>query len=54
MRDTMNEYVFTTTDGKTFEMKSEVEQSEWFIDQYYKGGIVRLWINGVEWQEPTA
>lgn len=53
MRDTMNEYVFTTNDGKTFEMKSEQDQSEWFIDNYYSGRISRLWINGVEFEEPT-
>lgn len=53
MRDTRNEYTIITENGETLDLESEFDQSEWFIDNYYKGRITRLWINGVEWQEPT-
>ena len=42
--------------GSTLEIESPLEnevQLDWLIDNYYKGRIVRFWVNGVEWQEPT-
>ena len=53
MRDTRNQYLIQLQDGTTFEVESVEDQSEWFIDNYYKGRISRLWINGEEWKEPT-
>lgn len=55
MNDTKNIYLVQLADGTTFEAESpaDIPQTDWFIDQYYKGTIVRLWINGVEFVEPT-
>jgi hypothetical protein len=56
MQDTKNRYLVQLTDGTTFEAESPtgIPQTEWFIDQYYKGKITRLWINGVEFEEPKS
>ena len=54
MKDTRNIYLVQTSDNQTFEVQSVEDQSEWFIDNYYSGRIARLWINGVEFEEPTA
>jgi hypothetical protein len=54
MKDTRNIYLVQTSDNQTFEVQSVEDQSEWFIDNYYSGRISRLWINGVEFEEPTA
>lgn len=55
MRDTQNHYVIELTNGTTFEVTLPLgeDQSAFYIDQYYKGRISRLWINGEEWLEPT-
>jgi len=58
MRDTMNHYLVEMTNGKTLEIEAPLQDGntdevDWLIDQYYKGRIARLWVNGVEWQEPT-
>lgn len=55
MQDTRNHYIIQMEDGYTFEADTPLEddQSAFFIDNYYKGRIARLWINGVEWKEPT-
>ena len=55
MNDTKNIYLVKLADGTTFEAESpaDIPQTDWFIDQYYKGKIARLWINGVEYVEPT-
>jgi hypothetical protein len=53
MKDTRNIYLVQTSDGNTFEVQSVLDQSDWFIDNYYSGRITRLWINGVEFVEPT-
>jgi hypothetical protein len=55
MKDTRNHYIIQMEDGYTFEADTPLEddQSAFFIDNYYKGRISRLWINGVEWKEPT-
>lgn len=54
MNDTKNIYLVQLADGTTFEAESpaDIPQTDWFIDQYYKGKIARLWINGIEYQEP--
>ena len=54
MNDTKNIYLVQLADGTTFEAESpaDIPQTDWFIDQYYKGTIARLWINGVEFVEP--
>ena len=54
MNDTRNIYIIQTSDNQTFEVQSVEDQSAWFIDNYYTGRISRLWINGVEFEEPTA
>ena len=55
MQDTRNTYVIQMANGVTFEMDTpiSVDQTDYLIDNYYKGRITRFWINGVEWQEPT-
>ena len=53
MQDTRNIYIIQTSDNQTFEVQSVEDQSDWFIDNYYSGRISRLWINGVEFEEPT-
>jgi hypothetical protein len=55
MQDTRNHYIIQMEDGYTFEVDTPLEddQSAFFIDNYYKGRISRLWINGVEFVEPT-
>lgn len=53
MQDTRNIYIIQTSDNQTFEVQSVEDQSDWFIDNYYSGRITRLWINGVEFVEPT-
>ncbi len=55
MQDTRNTYVIQMANGVTFEMDTPigVEQTDFLIDNYYKGRITRFWVNGVEWQEPT-
>jgi hypothetical protein len=56
MRDTRNQYLIQMEDGRTFEMDTplEVDQTDYLVDNYYKGRIARFWVNGVEWLEPTA
>lgn len=53
MQDTRNTYVIQMANGVTFEMDTPigVDQTDYLIDNYYKGRITRFWINGVEWQE---
>ena len=53
MQDTRNHYIIQMEDGYTFEVDTPLEddQSAFFIDNYYKGRISRLWINGVEFTE---
>lgn len=55
MRDTRNYYIIQMNDGYTFEMDTPLDndQTDFFIDNYYKGRIARFWVNGIEWQEPT-
>jgi hypothetical protein len=55
MKDTKNEYVIEMSNGYTFEVSLPLgeDQTDFFIDNYYKGRIARLWVNGVEWVEPT-
>jgi len=55
MQDTRNHYVIEMDNGVTFEVDTPLEedQSAFFIDNYYSGRISRLWVNGVEWLEPT-
>ena len=56
MRDTRNYYIVEMTDGVTFEMDTAlgIDQTDYLVDNYYKGRIARFWVNGVEWLEPTA
>lgn len=53
MRDTRNTYLIQMENGHTFEMDTPlgVDQTEYLVDNYYKGRIVRFWVNGVEWKE---
>ena len=53
MRDTRNNYVIQLADGRTIESESAQDQSDYFIDNFYSGRITRLWINGVEFEEPN-
>ena len=53
MRNTRNVYVFQLADGRTIESESNQDQSGYFIDNFYSGRITRLWINGVEFEEPN-
>jgi hypothetical protein len=55
MRDTQNIYLVELADGYTFEvaLPEGEDQTAFYIDNYYKGRISRLWINGVEFKEPT-
>ena len=55
MQDTKNIYLIELADGVSFEvtLPEGDDQADFFIDQYYKGRIARLWINGVEFEEPT-
>ena len=54
MRDTRNYYIVEMTDGVTFEMDTAlgIDQTDYLVDNYYKGRIARFWVNGVEWIEP--
>jgi hypothetical protein len=56
MRDTRNYYIVEMTNGVTFEMDTAlgIDQTDYLVDNYYKGRIARFWVNGVEWLEPTA
>lgn len=55
MKDTRNFYVVEMTNGVTFEMDTPlgIDQTDYLVDNYYKGRIARFWVNGVEWTEPT-
>lgn len=54
MRDTRNFYIVEMADGTTFEMDTALgmDQTDYLVDNYYKGRIARFWVNGIEWFEP--
>ena len=56
MRDTRNYYIVEMADGVTFEMDTAlgIDQTDYLVDNYYKGRIARFWVNGIEWIEPMA